>query len=68
LPEILRISQVEFKEIQTVGSSMKIISACGEKCPRSWKWVDHLVDAGCFGEASQKCFGAFNEKYTESKK
>jgi isoleucyl-tRNA synthetase len=64
LPEVFIISQVEIREIASDGQcSVKITTASGERCPRSWKWVDHLVDAGPFGRVSQKCFEALVEKY-----
>ncbi|MDR1457534.1 MAG: isoleucine--tRNA ligase [Puniceicoccales bacterium] len=64
LPEVFIVSQVEIREIASDGQcSVKITTASGERCPRSWKWVDHLVDAGPFGKVSQKCFEALAEKY-----
>ncbi|MDR2778839.1 MAG: isoleucine--tRNA ligase [Puniceicoccales bacterium] len=66
LPEIFIVSQVEIREMATDGHcSVEITTANGERCPRSWKWVDHLVDAGPFGKVSQKCFEVLAEKYPD---
>jgi isoleucyl-tRNA synthetase len=66
LPEIFIVSQVEINKIPGAGvGSVKIVAAGGEKCPRSWKWVNKLVDAGKFGRVSKKCFDALLEKYPE---
>jgi hypothetical protein len=57
------VSQGEIREIVSDGQcSIKIPTANGERCPRSWKWVDHLADAGLFGKVSPKCFEALAEK------
>ncbi|MDR1432747.1 MAG: isoleucine--tRNA ligase [Puniceicoccales bacterium] len=66
LPEIFIVSQVQIADNASAGAcSVTVVSADGERCPRSWKWVDHLVDAGEFGRVSQKCFDALIEKYPE---
>ncbi|MDR1595750.1 MAG: isoleucine--tRNA ligase [Puniceicoccales bacterium] len=66
LPEIFIVSQVEIEEISpTDRFSITIVHASGEKCPRSWKWVDCLVDAGEFGRVSPKCLEALAEKYPD---
>ncbi|MDR1413542.1 MAG: isoleucine--tRNA ligase [Puniceicoccales bacterium] len=69
LPEIFIVSQVEVCETTEMGiCTIEIAIAGGEKCPRSWKWVHELVDAGEFGRVSQKCFEALAEKYPETVK
>ncbi|MDR1401623.1 MAG: isoleucine--tRNA ligase [Puniceicoccales bacterium] len=66
LPEIFIVSQVGICEVSDEGlCSIEIAAADGEKCPRSWKWVNELVDAGEFGRVSKKCFEALREKYPE---
>lgn len=33
------------------------------RCPRSWRWVPELVEAGAFGKVSPRCRDALKEKY-----
>ena len=33
------------------------------RCPRSWRWVPSLVDAGAFGKVSPRCLDALKEKF-----
>ena len=33
------------------------------RCPRSWRWLPELVDAGTFGKVSARCREALAEKY-----
>ena len=33
------------------------------RCPRSWRWMPELVDAGTFGKVSARCRDALKEKY-----
>jgi isoleucyl-tRNA synthetase len=67
LPEIFIVSQVEISGVDSPGCrSIAIVPADGERCPRSWKWVPHLVDAGEFGRVSPKCREALAEKYPAS--
>jgi isoleucyl-tRNA synthetase len=66
LPETFIVSQVEVRKTHAQNHcSVSITTADGEKCPRSWKWVNKLVDAGEFGKVSEKCFEALAEKYPE---
>jgi isoleucyl-tRNA synthetase len=66
LPETFIVSQVEIRKIPTSSRcSVSVTIAEGERCPRSWKWVNKLVDAGKFGKVSEKCFEALAEKYPE---
>lgn len=38
-----------------------------QKCPRSWRWVPELVEAGEFGAVSPRCLEALKEKYPDLK-
>lgn len=33
------------------------------RCPRSWRWLPELVDAGTFGKVSARCRDALKEKF-----
>jgi len=35
--------------------SISVDHADGEKCPRSWRWVPELVEAGTWGKVSPRC-------------
>ena len=35
------------------------------RCPRSWRWVPELADAGAFGKVSARCRDALKEKFPE---
>ncbi len=35
------------------------------RCPRSWRWVPELTDAGAFGKVSARCRDALKEKFPE---
>ena len=66
LPEVFIVSQAGIFETDDDGiCEVTILAADGERCPRSWKWVDRLVDAGEFGKVSEKSYEALKEKYPE---
>lgn len=66
LPEIFIVSQVGIvvSESDSV-CSIDIAKAEGQRCPRSWKWVNNLIKAGEFGMVSQRSYDALKEKYPE---
>lgn len=35
------------------------------RCPRSWRWVPELADAGAFGKVSPRCLAALKEKFPQ---
>lgn len=35
------------------------------RCPRSWRWVPALVEAGTFGKVSPRCLDALKEKFPQ---
>ena len=66
LQEVFIVSQAGIFETDDDGiCEVTILAADGERCPRSWKWVDRLVDAGEFGKVSEKSYEALKEKYPE---
>ncbi len=62
LPELFIVSQV----ILYAGTALRIEvhPADGVRCPRSWRWVPELVEAGVFGQVSPRCQEALLCKYT----
>lgn len=63
LEELFIVSQVELKISDCDETTVSVEHAKGEKCPRSWKWVPELVDAGSFGHVSPKSLEALRAKY-----
>lgn len=54
LEELFIVSYVELCESQTPNIKFEVLKAPGERCPRSWKWVPKLVDAGEYGHVSPR--------------
>ena len=67
LEEMFIVSKVDV-EIDNSLDSMQVIiaQAKGERCPRSWRYVSHLVDAGEFGRVSERCLEALKRKFPKS--
>ena len=56
LPELFILSQVEVIEMPAPGPlKVAVAHADGQRCPRSWRWVDHLVDTAEWGPISERC-------------
>ena len=66
LAELWIVSAVSF--VPTPGSPLacQVDKAGGVRCPRSWRWVPVLVDAGKFGMVSPRCRTALLAKYPQS--
>jgi isoleucyl-tRNA synthetase len=66
LAELWIVSAVSF--VPTPGSPLacQVDKAGGVRCPRSWRWVPALVDAGKFGMVSPRCRTALLAKYPQS--
>ncbi len=67
LPETFIVSAVELKDA-TAGTPLTVEAVKAEslgyvRCPRSWRWVPELVDAGKFGKVSPRCREALKEKF-----
>jgi isoleucyl-tRNA synthetase len=45
--------------------SIKVEPSQLQRCPRSWRRVAKLVDAGKFGQTSERCLKALKDKYPE---
>jgi isoleucyl-tRNA synthetase len=54
LEELFIVSYVEFSEERDPKLKFDVLKASGERCPRSWKWVPTLVDAGQYGRVSPR--------------
>lgn len=63
LDELFIVSQVKLEITNETEISILVEHAKGNKCPRSWKWVEELVDAGNFGKISAKSLEALQAKY-----
>lgn len=54
LPELFIVSQVTVESKADGEAEAAAAHADGERCPRSWRWVPELVDAGNFGKVSPR--------------
>lgn len=54
LAELFIVSQVELEEDKSKEVGIEVAHADGVRCPRSWRWVEKLVDAGPFGQVSAR--------------
>ncbi len=67
LPETFIVSAVELEE-KSAGTPISVEAVKAEtlgfvRCPRSWRWVPELVEAGKFGKVSPRCREALLEKF-----
>lgn len=67
LAETFIVSEVSLEDAPA-GTPLSIEAVRAEtlgyaRCPRSWRWVPELVDAGAFGKVSPRCLAALKEKY-----
>lgn len=67
LAETFIVSEVFLKDAPA-GTPLTVEAVRAEtlgyvRCPRSWRWVPELVDAGTFGKVSPRCRDALKEKY-----
>lgn len=65
LEELFIVSQVELTFTDEPKTTISVEHARGHKCPRSWKWVPELVDAGKFGKVSPKSLEALRAKFAD---
>ncbi|WP_309386148.1 isoleucine--tRNA ligase [Cerasicoccus frondis] len=54
LPELFIVSQVTLATKTDGEVEITAAHADGERCPRSWRWVEELVPAGDFGNVSPR--------------
>ena len=72
LPETFIVSAVELADAPA-GTPLSVEAVKAEtlgyvRCPRSWRWVPELVDAGEFGKVSPRCREALKEKFPDAVK
>jgi isoleucyl-tRNA synthetase len=63
LSELWIVSAVSLHPAAGVPLAFQVAKAPGVRCPRSWRWVPALVDAGRFGMVSPRCREALAAKY-----
>ncbi len=63
LPELWIVSSVTLEPRAGAALEVTAAKAGGVRCPRSWRWVPELVDAGRFGQVSPRCREALLAKY-----
>ena len=67
LAETFIVSEVVLKEAPA-GAALSVEAVKAEtlgyaRCPRSWRWMPELVEAGNFGKVSARCRDALMEKF-----
>ena len=63
LAELWIVSTVSFAPLAGGTLTFQVDKAGGVRCPRSWRWVPELVEAGKFGMVSPRCRAALHAKY-----
>lgn len=63
LTELWIVSSVQLTPLAGAPLAFAVDKAPGVKCPRSWRWVPALVEAGRFGMVSPRCRTALLAKY-----
>jgi isoleucyl-tRNA synthetase len=65
LTELWIVSSVQLKPQAGTPLAFAVDKAEGVRCPRSWRWVPALVEAGRFGMVSPRCREALLSKYPQ---
>jgi isoleucyl-tRNA synthetase len=65
LTELWIVSSVQLKPQAGATLAFAVDKAEGIRCPRSWRWVPALVEAGRFGMVSPRCREALLSKYPQ---
>jgi isoleucyl-tRNA synthetase len=65
LTELWIVSSVQLKPQAGAALAFQVDKAEGVRCPRSWRWVPALVEAGRFGMVSPRCREALLAKYSQ---
>jgi isoleucyl-tRNA synthetase len=55
LPECFIVSAVHITETDGEVCDIAVKHADGVRCPRTWRWVDKLVEVEGFGLVSERC-------------
>ena len=63
LSELWIVSAVTLQPRPGAALAVAAAKAPGVRCPRSWRWVPELVEAGKFGPVSPRCRAALLAKY-----
>jgi isoleucyl-tRNA synthetase len=66
LTELWIVSAVTLQPQPQAPLAFAVDHAPGVKCPRSWRWVPALVEAGKYGMVSPRCRDALAAKYPQS--
>ncbi len=62
LPELFILSQVAVVEsADSTEVSVEVAHADGVRCPRSWRWVEALVETAAWGPVSPRCAEALEQ-------
>jgi isoleucyl-tRNA synthetase len=62
LPELFILSQVTVTESACASElSIEVSHADGVRCPRSWRWVEALVETEKWGPVSARCKEALEQ-------
>ena len=68
LPELFILSQVTVRpDPKATAVSVTVDHADGVRCPRSWRWVDSLVETEAWGPVSPRCKEALNHDSNAAK-
>jgi isoleucyl-tRNA synthetase len=65
LTELWIVSSVQLRPQAGAALAFQVDKAEGVRCPRSWRWVPALVEAGRFGMVSPRCREALLAKYAQ---
>jgi isoleucyl-tRNA synthetase len=65
LTELWIVSAVQLRPQAGASLAFQVDKAPGVRCPRSWRWVPALVEAGRFGMVSPRCREALLSKYPQ---
>jgi hypothetical protein len=66
LAEYWIVSAVTLQPKAGASLNFAVDHASGVRCPRSWRWVPALVEAGKYGMVSPRCREALAAKYSLS--
>lgn len=66
LAEFWIVSAVSLVAQPGASLAFAVDHAAGVRCPRSWRWVPALVEAGKFGMVSPRCRDALLVKYPQT--
>lgn len=62
LPELFLVSQVELVQVDGADLTVNVEHARGERCERSWRWVEEIYDLPGWGKVSARCKKVLEER------